>query len=101
MLIGQAAMDKETKKSMVQMAYVSSLGFAMVIMSAGGLLLGAYLDGKLGTGHKLALLFFLIGTIAGFRNVYVVIKKNFRDEKPIIKLLKYEPHRKRPHPQKA
>jgi len=94
-------MDKETKKSMTQMAYVSSLGFAMVIMSAGGLLLGVYLDGKLGTGHKLALLFFLIGTIAGFRNVYVVIKKNFRDEKPIIKLLKYEPHRKRPHPQKA
>lgn len=101
MLIGQTAMDKGTRKSMVQMAYVSSLGFAMVIMSAGGLLFGAYLDRKLGTGHKLALLFFLIGTIAGFRNVYVVIKKNFRDEKPIIKLLKYEPHRKRPHPKKA
>ena len=86
---------------MIQMAYVSSLGFAMVIMSAGGLLVGAYLDRKLGTGNKLALLFFLTGTIAGFRNVYCVIKKNFRDEKPIIKRLKYEPHRRRPDPQKA
>lgn len=94
-------MDKEMKTSMIQMAHVSSLGFAMVIMSAGGLLVGAYLDRKLGTGHKLALLFFLIGTTAGFRNVYYVIKKNFKDEMPVIKRLKYEPHRKRPHPQKA
>lgn len=94
-------MDKEMKTSMIQMAHVSSLGFAMVIMSAGGLLVGAYLDRKLGTGNKLALLFFLIGTTAGFRNVYYVIKKNFSDEKPIIKRLKYEPHRRRPHPQKA
>jgi F0F1-type ATP synthase assembly protein I len=92
--------DKKTKKSMIQMARVSSLGFAMVIASIGGLLVGAYLDRRLGTGHKLAFLFFLIGTFAGFRNVYVVIKKNFRDEKLIIKYLKYEPHRKRPHPKK-
>ncbi|MBE9546997.1 MAG: AtpZ/AtpI family protein [Proteobacteria bacterium] len=94
-------MDEETKKTMVQTAYVSSLGFAMVIASVGGFLVGAYLDRKLGTGYKLALLFFLIGTIAGFRNVYVAIKKHFKDEIPIVKRLKYEPHRKRPAPEKT
>lgn len=94
-------MGEETKKSMIQMAYASSLGFAMVIATVGGLLFGAYLDRKLGTGHKLTLLFLLIGIIAGFRNAYVVIKKFFGDEKPIIKRLKYEPHRKRPLPKKA
>lgn len=94
-------MDKETKKSAVQMAYASSIGIAMVLAIFGCLFLGSWLDRKLGTEPYFTLLFLVIGIAAGFRNVYVLIKKSFRDEKPIITCVKSEPHRKRPPPKKA
>ena len=89
-------MDRETRETIRQLAYASSVGFALVISSFGGLFLGIYLDMKLATGHKLAVLLFLIGTGLGFRNIFVMIKKYSRERKPIIQRLKYEPHRKRP-----
>ena len=64
----------------------------------GGILIGAWLDRKLGTGNKFAILFLLVGTFAGFRSLYVWIKTTFEDsyEEPVIRRLKDEPHRKRP-----
>ena len=94
-------MDKETKKLAVQMAYASSVGIAMVLAIFGGLLFGSFLDRKLGTGHYFTFLFLIIGAVAGFRNLYLMIKKNFVDEKPVIKSVKSEPHKKRPLPKKA
>ena len=94
-------MDKETKKSAVQMAYASSIGIAMVLAIFGCLFLGSWLDRKLATEPYFTLLFLVIGIAAGFRNLYVLIKKSFRDEKPIITCVKSEPHRKRPPPKKA
>ena len=93
-------MDKETKNYAMQMAYASSIGIAMVLAIFGCLLLGVYLDRKFDSGHVFTFLLLLIGIAAGFRNVYVLIKKNFSDEKPIIKSLKSEQHRKRPAPKK-
>jgi ATP synthase protein I len=93
-------MDKETKMYAVQMAYASSIGIAMVLAIFGCLLLGVYLDKKFDSGHVFTFLLLLIGIAAGFRNIYVLIKKNFPDEEPIIKSLKSEPHRKRPAPKK-
>ncbi|MDD5712621.1 MAG: AtpZ/AtpI family protein [Smithellaceae bacterium] len=94
-------MDRETKKSFVQMAYASSIGIAMVITIFGGLFLGSYLDRKLGTGYRFTIVLLLIGITAGFRNMYLLIKKNFTDEKPVITSIKSEPHRKRPPPKKT
>ncbi len=94
-------MDKETKKSAIQMAYASSIGIAMVLAVFGCLFLGTWLDRKLGTGPYFTLLFLLIGIIAGFRNMYVLIRKYFRDEQPLITSVKSETHRKRPPPKKA
>jgi len=94
-------MDKDTKKTAIQMAYASSVGIAMVIMIFGGLYLGIYLDRKFGTGYKFTIVLLLVGIIAGFRNLYVLIKKISRNEKPVIKYLKSEPHRKRPPPKEA
>ncbi len=82
------------------MAYASSIGIAMVLAIFGCLLLGVYLDRKFDSGNVFTLLFLVIGVSAGFRNLYVLIKKNFPDEEPIIKSLKSEPHRKRPAPKK-
>ncbi|MBN1546471.1 MAG: AtpZ/AtpI family protein [Syntrophaceae bacterium] len=92
-------MDKETKKSLVQMTYASSVGFFMVIVIFGGLYLGNYLDRKFGTAPYFTILLLSIGVFAGFRNVYLLIKK-FKDDTPFIKGIKSEPHRKRPPPAK-
>ncbi len=95
-------MDKDTKNYMIQLTYASSVGFAMVLAIFGSLLLGNWLDKKLGTGHKLALLFFAIGIVVGLRNIYVIIKRNFPDEgEDVQRRIKSEPHRKRPPPKKA
>jgi len=93
-------MDKDTKKTAIQMAYASSIGIAMVILIFGGLYFGVYLDRKFDTGYIFTVLLLLAGIIAGFRNIYVLIKK-IPDEKPLIKYLKSEPHRKRPPAKEA
>jgi ATP synthase protein I len=67
--------DKEIRKSAIQMAYASSVGIAMVLAIFGCLYLGIWLDQKLGTEPYLTLLFLLMGILAGFRNIYVLIKR--------------------------
>ena len=83
------------------MAYASSIGIAMVLAIFGCLFVGTWLDGKLGTEPYFTLLLLLIGIAAGFRNLYVLIKTNFKDEQPLITSVKSETHRKRPPPKKA
>jgi ATP synthase protein I len=82
------------------MAYASSIGIAMVIAIFGSLFLGNWLDKKFGTLPYFTIIFLIIGVVAGFRNIYTVILRNFKNEEPVIKSLKSEPHRKRPPPAK-
>ncbi len=89
-------MDQEMKKSAMQMAFASSIGIAMVLAIFGCLWFGSYLDKKFESGNVFSIIFLIIGISAGFRNIYVLIKKNFTDEEPVIKSLKNEPHRQRP-----
>ena len=72
-------MDKETKKSAIQLAYASSIGISMALAIFGCFFLGTWLDRKLGTEPYLTLLFLLIGIAAGFRNIYVLVKRYFKD----------------------
>jgi len=92
--------DDETRKYAMQMAFASTIGIAMVIGIIGCLLIGVYLDNKFDSGNVFKAVFLLIGIAAGFRNIYVLIKKNFTDEEQIIKSLKSEPHRQRPSAKK-
>lgn len=78
-------MDKETKQTAIQMARVSSIGIAMVIATFGCFYLGIWLDRQLETEPYLTLLFLLIGIAAGFRNMYLLVKRYVKDDKPIIK----------------
>lgn len=89
------------RTSLLQMAYASSIGIAMVLMIFGSLFLGNWLDKKFGTIPYFTIIFLIIGVVAGFKNIYSVIQKNFKNEEPVIKSLKSEPHRKRPPPAKA
>ena len=91
-------MDEATKKIYLQLAYTSSAGIAMVLAIFGCLYFGSFLDRVFETGFKLTFVFLLIGIIAAFRNLFLVIKKYFPDESPVIANLKSEPHRKRPAP---
>lgn len=72
-------MDKETKQTAIQMARVSSIGIAMVIALFGCFYLGRWLDRQLGTEPYLTLLFLLIGIAAGFRNMYLLIKRYIKE----------------------
>ncbi len=65
----------------LEMAYASSLGIALVIAIFGCLYLGLYIDRKLGTGNIFTVLFLAIGIAAGFRNYYIFIKKLAADDK--------------------
>jgi ATP synthase protein I len=89
-------LDKEAKKTAIQLAYASSVGIAMALAIFGGLFLGIWLDGKLGTKPVFTLLLLLIGIAAGFRNLYLLIKPYFKDEQPQNTDVKSEPHRERP-----
>ena len=93
-------MDPEMRKYAMQMAFASTIGIAMVVAIFGCLWLGVYLDRKFDSGYVFTVFFLLIGISSGFRNIYVLIKKNFTDEEQIIKSLKSEPHRQRPAPKK-
>lgn len=94
-------MDKETKQTAIQMARVSSIGIAMVIAIFGCFYLGRWLDRQLATEPYLTLLFLLIGIAAGFRNMYLLVKRYVKDDKPIIKCVKSGPHRKGPPSKKT
>ena len=67
-------------KTAFEMAYAASLGIAMVIAIFGSLLIGVYLDKKLGTRHIFTPIFLIVGIGAGFRNFYVFIKRFFPEE---------------------
>jgi len=94
-------MDKDAKKHYTQMAYASSVGIAMVLAIFGGLYLGNWLDGKLGTAPFFTFILMLMGVVAGFRSLYHTIRKYLKDENTVIRSLKNEPHRKRPVPAKT
>ena len=101
-------MDKETKKAAIQMAHASSIGISMVIAIFGCLFLGVWLDRKLGTDPYLTLLFLLMGIVAGFRNMVLLIKQSGTDLKSVPKDKQTattgvpgEANRKRPPPEKT
>jgi ATP synthase protein I len=73
--------DRETRRTMMQLAYASSIGIAMAVAIFGCFFLGNWLDKRLGTEPYFALGLLIVGIAAGFRNMYVLIKRNMKDMK--------------------
>lgn len=88
-------MDRETKRAAIQLAYASSIGISMVIAIFGCLFLGVWLDRKLGTGPYLTLLLLLMGIVAGFRNMALLIKRSLKEKQPVATGVSGEANRKR------
>ncbi len=78
-------MDKDTRKSLIQVANISSMGIVLGVTIFGCFYIGLYLDRKLGTAHFFTFFFLLLGIAAGFKNIYGLIKKSLYDEKPVDK----------------
>jgi len=57
------------------LAQVSSMGISMALAIAIGVWFGMTLDGWFGTNHVFFYIFLVIGIAAGFKNVYLIAKK--------------------------
>jgi ATP synthase protein I len=68
-------MEKETKRSLRELAYYSSLGLSVSLAIFIGLAVGIYLDRRFETVPWCTLIFLMLGIIAGFRNIAIAIRK--------------------------
>lgn len=69
-------MKRETRRLWRELAYYSSLGFQIALSIVIGLAAGIYLDRRFGTTPWLTLIFLGMGIVAGFRNIWIVLKKS-------------------------
>ncbi|CAN2042191.1 ATP synthase protein I [Candidatus Magnetomoraceae bacterium gMMP-15] len=70
-------MKKETKQLYRDLAYYSSLGFSIALSIFIGLLLGLFLDKRFFPGsHWCTFICLGLGIAAGFRNIYLTMKKS-------------------------
>jgi len=71
------SMKRETRRTLKELAYYSSLGFSVSLSIVIGLAIGVYLDRKVfNTTPWLTLIFLGLGIAAGFRNIALAIKKS-------------------------
>lgn len=58
-----------------QLAKISIIGIEMVVSTFVGLAIGLYLDGLFETKPWLTILFLIVGIVAGFKNIFLEIKR--------------------------
>lgn len=66
---------KELKQAVKVLAMASSIGFAVAISIFLGYAAGFFLDKYFGTKPWLTIIFLLFGIVAGFKNIYVIMKR--------------------------
>jgi len=69
-------MKRETRRLWRELAYYSSLGFQIALSIVIGLAAGIYLDRRFSTTPWLTLIFLGMGIVAGFRNIWIALKKS-------------------------
>ena len=68
-------MGEEDKGLLKRLVWLSSMGISMVVATFIGLYIGVYLDNVFSTKPWFTIIFLIIGIAAGFRNIYILIKK--------------------------
>lgn len=69
-------MKRETRRSIRELAYYSSLGFSVALSIFIGLFAGVYLDGRFDTNPWLTMIGLGLGIAAGFKNIALAVKKS-------------------------
>jgi ATP synthase protein I len=78
-LAGCILMEEKDRKLIRMIGVLSTVGLTMVFATVIGLFIGLKLDAWLGTSPWLTGLFLLLGIIAGFRNLFVHVKRSQND----------------------
>jgi len=68
-------MKQDTRRSLRELAYYSSIGLSVAFAIFIGLGVGVYLDRRFETSPWCTLIFLLLGIIAGFRNIALAVRK--------------------------
>ncbi|RPJ17754.1 MAG: AtpZ/AtpI family protein [Desulfobacteraceae bacterium] len=71
-------MKRETRRYIRELAYYSSLGLQVALSIFIGVAIGVYLDRRFDYYPWLTLVFLVLGIAAGFRNIWLAIKKSER-----------------------
>ncbi len=69
-------MEEKDRKLLRMVGVLSTVGLTMVFATVIGLFFGHWLDMKFGTSPWLTAVFLLLGIIAGFRNLFIYVKKS-------------------------
>ncbi len=69
-------MDEKDRKLVRMLGVLSTVGLTMVFATVIGLFVGHWLDTKLDTAPWMTGVFLLLGIIAGFRNLFVYVKRS-------------------------
>ena len=69
-------MDEKDRKLIRMLGALSTVGLTLVFATVIGLFIGLKLDAWLGTSPWLTAVFLVIGIIAGFRNLFVYVKRS-------------------------
>ena len=76
---GWGFVQKETKNYIKLLAIVSTMGISMVVALVIAIAIGYYLDKWFQTSPVFFLIFMVLGIVAGFRNIYVIMKRTEKD----------------------
>ena len=74
-------MKEDTRRSIRELAYYSSLGLSIVLSIFIGLFAGIYLDATFGTRPVFTFVFLGLGIVAGFRNIFHAMNKLRKEDK--------------------
>ena len=74
-------MQEETKKYIKLLGLVSTMGISMALAIVIAIVIGYYLDKWFQTSPVFFLVFLVLGIVAGFRNIYIIMKKAEKDLK--------------------
>lgn len=69
-------MDEKDRKLIRQIGVLSTVGLTMVFATVIGLYVGLKIDEWLGTAPWFAAAFLLLGIFAGFKNLFVYVKRS-------------------------
>lgn len=69
-------MEEKDRRLIRMLGVLSTVGLVMVFATVIGLFIGIKLDKWFGTSPWLTALFFLFGLIAGFRNLFLYVKRS-------------------------